>query len=60
MFDSVFVLPLIDRLGPDDWLPRLREIAEMGLRQAEREEHLIENLLTAHRLATGAGAYVIS
>ena len=34
---------------PED---RLKELAEMGLRQAEREEHLIENLLTAHRLAT--------
>ena len=34
---------------PDE---RLRELAELGLRQAEREEHLIENLLLAHRLAT--------
>lgn len=34
---------------PDD---RMRELAELGLRQAEREEHLIENLLLAHRLRT--------
>ena len=33
---------------------RLREVAELGLRQAEREEHLIENLLLAHRLASPA------
>jgi signal transduction histidine kinase len=33
---------------------RLAEVAELGLRQAEREEHLIENLLTAHRLTTRA------
>jgi signal transduction histidine kinase len=31
---------------------RVREICELGLRQAEREEHLIENLLMAHRLST--------
>jgi len=31
---------------------RVREICELGLRQAEREEHLIENLLVAHRLST--------
>ena len=34
---------------------RLREIAQLGLRQCEREEHLIENLLTAHRLKTPGG-----
>ena len=39
---------------------RLTEIAEMGLRQAEREEHLIENLLTAHRLGTRAASLDIS
>lgn len=40
---------------PDE---RLRELAEMGMRQAEREEHLIENLLLAHRLATTREALV--
>lgn len=39
---------------------RLAEIAELGLRQAEREEHLIENLLTAHRLTTRAARFETS
>jgi len=35
---------------PQDRLPQL---AGLGLRQAERQEHLIENLLTANRFASG-------
>jgi two-component system CheB/CheR fusion protein len=35
---------------------RLREVVDLGLAQAEREEHLIENLLTAHRLAVHAAS----
>jgi signal transduction histidine kinase len=35
---------------PAESLPRL---AALGLRQAERQEHLIENLLTANRFASG-------
>ena len=31
----------------------LARLAALGLRQAERQEHLIENLLTAHRVAGG-------
>lgn len=38
---------------PEGELPRL---AALGLRQAERQEHLIENLLTAHRRAGGRPA----
>lgn len=32
---------------------RLPQLAALGLRQAERQEHLIENLLTANRFASG-------
>jgi glutamate-1-semialdehyde 2,1-aminomutase len=38
---------------PAERLPRL---AALGLKQAERQEHLIQNLLTAQRVASGAGA----
>jgi hypothetical protein len=42
---------LRDGRVPDE---RRAELLELGLQQTEREEHLIENLLTAHRMAIGA------